>query len=475
MPVHLEVAWTRALVTEADAQTLLLQIGPVMQELGVPVLYAFTKGASASPHRVEAGNFWGLFHSDQSRPIDPAPQETKLFGEPAPVTFDDDPSAFVRWVNASPMRLRFQYAHERRLKPIGYATTLDVVVPDCEHDFVIQRAERFLHLSNPACIRVSVPRRPKRPPPSLEGGPPSLAYLDGEHVELARMLELGLTRGRAALGGGWYFAHGEPLASASPVAKAACRAMEVTLKRLTEARLAAEKTRWAKPPADPPEQPRPKQGLVPLPPPPARPLPDATPPSGPNPDETVIGGAPPARVLPFSGKLAAPPEPLPIEPAPDAGGTAFMPLPEEVRHAVAAALDVDATQLPVAAPGPAVPFSGTTSPERLRILAPPPSSTESDRAGETAMVALSPEELARVRGASEPPWLRLREYAALRAALATFGEDEPAVLARFGLGPSEKQRLQQAYFERFRSDPTLRDAFESLLREEMRKLNRGEP
>lgn len=135
------------------------------------------------------------------------------------------------------------------------------------------------------------------------------------------------------------------------------------------------------------------------------------------------------------------------------------------------AFDPDLTQPPVPNPLPVIPFSGTTTPERIREIAGPPSGAPADEAGETVGLP-SPEEmreLVQLARADQP----LPEYAAMRAALSAYGEDDPTVLSRFALTAAQKQVVQQKYFERFRTDSALREAFEKLLREEMRKLNRS--
>lgn len=192
-----------------------------------------------------------------------------------------------------------------------------------------------------------------------------------------------------------------------------------------------------------------------------------------DPDETVLGGAPPPKDLPFQGsRLEAPPA-TPIEAALDAGGTVIVPLPQQLRAGAASelAFDPDLTQPPVPNPLPVVPFSGTTSPERLREIAGPAVPMPSDQAGET--VALPGAEEIRQAVEATRADLPLPEYAALRAALSVHGEDSAEVLAQFGLTALQRQAVQMKYFQRFRDEPALRERFETLLRDAMRKINRG--
>jgi hypothetical protein len=190
-------------------------------------------------------------------------------------------------------------------------------------------------------------------------------------------------------------------------------------------------------------------------------------------DETVIGGAPTAKPLPFEGQLREPPAARPVQASPDAGGTVMVPIPEAVRAAVARLLerDPDATQLPVPNDAPVVPFSGTSSPERIREIAGPPDRTPSDDAGETVMMPAPAAARDAVLRAQND--LALREYAALRAALSVHGEDNADVLAQFKLTPASKRELQERYFDLFRTEPEVRERFEELLREETRKVNPG--
>ena len=195
------------------------------------------------------------------------------------------------------------------------------------------------------------------------------------------------------------------------------------------------------------------------------------PPASSSGDETVIGGAPSPRPLPFDGRLREPPAVSPIEPAPDAGGTVLIRLPEAVRAAVARLLepDPDATQLPAPDARPVIPFSGTSTPERMREIAGQFIVRPADDAGETVMMPTpAPARIAALRAHSG---LSLREYAALRAALSAYGEDNTDVLARFGLTPAGKQALQEKYFDLFRAEPAVRERFGTLLQEEMRKLS----
>ncbi len=188
-------------------------------------------------------------------------------------------------------------------------------------------------------------------------------------------------------------------------------------------------------------------------------------------DETVIGGAPTAKDLPFGGRRPPPPS-TPVLSSPDAGGTLMVPLPAvPLSKSAAPAFDPDVTHAPFANPLPAIPFSGTTSPERLREMAGPPASGPSEEAGETVPLP-SPDELRELLQAAQAD-LSLQDYAVLRAGLSTHGEESSQVLARFGLSPLQKQAIQEKYFERFREDPALRERFEALLREELRKVNRG--
>jgi hypothetical protein len=192
-------------------------------------------------------------------------------------------------------------------------------------------------------------------------------------------------------------------------------------------------------------------------------------------DRTVLGGLPSATPLPFAGVRDAPPPALSVEPAADAGGTVMVPLPAEVLSAVrpstaAAEFDPDVTQPPMPNPLPVVPFAGTSTPERMREIAGPVREA-SDDAGETVALPSSEEMKSIVEAARAD--LPLPEYAALRAALSAHGDDSAEVLARFGLTPLQKQAIQLKYFNRFRDEPALREQFEALLRDAMRKINRG--
>jgi len=197
----------------------------------------------------------------------------------------------------------------------------------------------------------------------------------------------------------------------------------------------------------------------------------ADPPEG-SVDETVMGGVPNPLALPFSGKLGAPPPAKPVSRSPDAGGTVIAPLPEAVRTMLAQpeAFDPDVTQKPFRNPLPIIPFAGRTTPERIREIAGPPTTEPADDAGATVLAPL-PDLGSEPREAR--PDMSLRDYATLRAALSAEGEDNAGVLARFGLTTAAKQALQEAYFELFRTEPALRLRFETLLREELRKLGRG--
>jgi hypothetical protein len=185
-----------------------------------------------------------------------------------------------------------------------------------------------------------------------------------------------------------------------------------------------------------------------------------------NPDDTVLGGAPGVKPLPFEGSNPNPPPPTPIEVAPDAGATVAVRLP--VIKPTTTEFDPDVTQPPRPNPLPVIPFSGATSPERLREIAGPPVPEPSDQAGETVALPSSEEMRSIVRAD-----LPLPEYAALRAALSVHGDDNAEVLAQFGLTPLQKQAIQLKYFNRFRDEPALRERFEALLRDAMRKINRG--
>jgi hypothetical protein len=209
----------------------------------------------------------------------------------------------------------------------------------------------------------------------------------------------------------------------------------------------------------------------------AAPAPAAAPPPQPeNPDETVFGGAAQEPPLPFQGSNVIAPAPVPIRPAADAGATVAVHLPRITPDSND--FDPDVTQPPVRNPLPVVPFAGNSSPQRMREIAGPADVMPPDEAGETALLPL-PEEFRKGAGGGAPsggadgPLLPLREYAAMRAALSASGEDDPVVLARFGVTAAAKRRMQQTYFERFRDDAKLRDEFEELLRDEMRKINRG--
>ncbi|NUO47515.1 MAG: hypothetical protein HOV80_01520 [Polyangiaceae bacterium] len=219
-----------------------------------------------------------------------------------------------------------------------------------------------------------------------------------------------------------------------------------------------------------------KQLAVPTPAPTASTAPGKQRAASENPDETVFGGTAGDKSLPFQGSNVPTPAAVPIRSAPNAGATVALQLPRAAPDS--SDFDPDLTQPPVRNPLPVVPFAGTSSPQRIREIAGPADVVPSDEAGETALLPL-PEEFRKgagggaTSGGAEASLLPLREYAAMRAALSASGEDDPRVLARFGVTAADKRRMQQIYFERFRVDAKLRDEFEELLRDEMRKINRG--
>jgi hypothetical protein len=291
------------------------------------------------------------------------------------------------------------YAGVPTERPIAYPSYFKAFVRMASHEDVVRRVERFLHMTAPAIVAVS-----------LVKDWASMIYLDNEHARSAQSLELGLTAAHGSVGGGWYRAHGEAIDSKTPVASAANRVMGFALRRLMRAREADARRKWTPPPAE--------------------------------------GGV----VVPVVVQRAL-----------------STPAPTEVEQKD---FDPDQTKAPMHNPLPVLPFSGTTSPERLREMAAASPPLSSEDAGETAMLPL-PEGFVRRAVAIDPPLLPLREYAVLRAALSLYGEDDVRTLAQFGLSKEEKHRLQQTYFERFRADPRLQTTFEELLREEMRKINRS--
>jgi hypothetical protein len=333
----------------------------------------------------------------------------------------------------------------------AFPSAFRAVVPLCTVEELLQRVERYLHLTAPAVVEVWV-----------RGKERSLLHLDPDHVKLAESLQLGLTPGPGSFGGSWYRAHGGPLDAATPEAIAANRVLHSAVTALVRnrARVARAKVAPAAAPVAPPAG-----GFVP--PPPAL-LED--------PNQTVLGGAPAGPALPFrQGAPVVPPPALPIEPAPDAGGTLLVPVPEELRRAAAAVaptFDPDVTQAPTPGMGPVIPFAGRTTPERARELAGPPSGAAED-AGATVGMAIPAELRARLAEAMEGKTMSLEVYAAMLAHCTVHGEEDPALLSRFGLTPASKQQVQQAYFERFRAEPGLRERFEQLLRDAVRALHRS--
>jgi hypothetical protein len=145
---------------------------------------------------------------------------------------------------------------------------------------------------------------------------------------------------------------------------------------------------------------------------------------------------------------------------------------------------------------PAVPFSGTTTAERLAQLVPAsaPSGMAHDAdVGETALMvspfAKSEATPFQSAGAPEPrspptgtgprpntslaPPLPLERYADLRAAIVEAGEDDSTVLARFGIAsPEEHRRLKERFLEYFQRVPHAQDQFLAMLRDRHKKSRR---
>jgi len=117
-----------------------------------------------------------------------------------------------------------------------------------------------------------------------------------------------------------------------------------------------------------------------------------------------------------------------------------------------------------------LPFQGTTTPERLREMMPPPSGPAAD-AGATIGIADAGEARDLVAAIRRVHAITLDEYARIRAALVVATESEAEIWSRAGLPAVEDQeRLRKRFFDRFQDEPEVRSQFERKLRDAVRKL-----
>jgi hypothetical protein len=316
-------------------------------------------------------------------------------------------------------------------------------IPDIEEKEFRARVEQLIHLFMPQRISLKwVPdgsRRPVRPWDWPFGG--DLVYLDAATVRGLQDAQEGFHFSATDTGGSWVRAHDEPIDSKTERAEEAGRRLDNALWRYERAKM--------KPLRDAVEREREKKKQQQRP---------------PTPEGSLI--APLAPLAAAASSSPGPDRAVPVQRAP-------------VIAPPIANADPDATLLPGPAKGPVLPFSGTTSPERLRALMPsppaPPGPAVGEPPGETVVLAdanLS-RQVSAALAARQVDGVTVERYAALRAALSLRGEDDPETLQRFGLDRETKERVKRGFFERFQRDPKLQEQFGRLLSRELARL-RGE-
>lgn len=495
MKFGIKIGWTTMLEADAQVWSLLKQLRELVMALGSQGLHVQVKPMLPTS-RIEdvAGDMvWSFSNAHQRcrNTQDIARSEVYLHPTPAvPEDFREIPPGLV-----------VHYPPGLRESPEAYPVNFTWRMKPLRHEVLISRLERFLHLVAPSWVSF----QPYYRSPYLDyyEGPTSLMYFDAEHVGQLRALGVPIQPAVESKLGAWFRVHDEPVDSLSKAAWRAHQVFWASVDPLFDKRKLEAQRRWRPTPGlgASPQSPTgrlaPGTGGAPVELPsylvrageavaPALAVPVVAsqariieaPRSEPAVDETVLGArALVGNAVPFRGS-AAPPPARPIQPSPDQGETAMLPVSSELLAAVARSqarvsrvAELDATLPPIPQRGPVIPFAGATSPEQAKALAGPPAARSED-AGETlalpvphGLAARAGERAADAPSSQAPPRpsMPLQIYAMLRHALSAPGADQEHVRSRFGVSAEELRQIEQQYFVLFRAEPKTQQAFVALL------------
>jgi hypothetical protein len=495
MHFGIKIGWTTVLETDAQVIDLVRQLRELVMTMGSQGLYAQVLHTAANSRMEDvAGEMPMVFRNARDMCRNSQLQAgVRLKLHPTPAVPED--------FRSRPTSLVVHFPPGLRERPEAYPVVFTWPTKPLRDEQLVTRLERFLHLLAPSWVRFEAYYR--SPYGDYWAGPTSLMYFDAEHVAQLRALGVPIKPAAESKLGAWFRVHDEAVDSMSKAAWRAHRVFWASVDPLFDKRKLEAQRRWRPTPglggstqgptgmlapgsgAPPVELPsylvRAAEAVAPA---LAAPVVSSharivgSPSGAPPVDETVLGArALVGNAIPFSGSVQPPPA-TPVEPSPEQGETAMLPVSSELLAAVARSqardarvAELDATLLPIPNRRPVIPFAGATSPEHAKALAGPPAAP-SDDVGETLMlpVAEGLAELAAHGPANQAvaqtlarPSMPLHAYAMLRHALSTAGADQEQVRSRFGVSAEELRRIEQQYFELFRAEPKTQQAFVSLL------------